>query len=131
MQTRVHYPPVDMNAVVGVSDIVFLVLDTLRFDAAVTEFAAGRIPNFSRWFPEGWEMRHTPGSFTLAAHQAFFAGFLPTPADPDADKTRLFACRFEGSETAGTKSKVVDADNWISALADEGYKTLCVGGVGF
>lgn len=131
MHASVHYSPVDMNAVTGGSDIVFLVLDTLRFDVADAEFAAGHMPNFARWFPSGWEKRHTPGSFTLAAHQAFFAGFLPTPADPAADKSRLFACRFDGSETAGSMTKIVDADNWISALGEEGYRTMCVGGVGF
>src|SRR5687767_14449144 len=105
MVARASYQPIDMNAVVGRSDLVFLVLDTLRFDVADAEFRQGGTPNFAHCFPAGWEKRHTPGSFTLAAHQAFFAGFLPTPADPVADKTRLFACRFEGSETAGAKTK--------------------------
>jgi hypothetical protein len=78
-----------------------------------------------------WEGRHSPGSFTFAAHQAFFAGFLPTPADPAAEKTRLFGCRFEGSETIGPNTKVFAEGNWIQGLASEGYRTLCVGGVGF
>jgi len=38
----------------------------------------------------GWERRHSPASFTYAAHQAFFAGFLPTPASP-GPHPRLFA----------------------------------------
>lgn len=36
-----------------------------------------------------WERRPTPVSFTYAAHQAFFAGFLPTP-DRAGKHPRLF-----------------------------------------
>ncbi len=67
---------------VGTHDIVFVTLDTLRFDVADTELAAGRTPNLAKLLPGGrWERRHTPATFTFPAHQAFFAGFLPTPAD--------------------------------------------------
>lgn len=121
----------DMNSIIGTHDVLFLVLDTLRYDVAEAEFHGGRTPNFASVIPDGWEKRHSPASFTFPAHQAFFAGFFPTPADSSADRTRLFSCRFEGSETTGPRTKVVDADNWISALAAEGYRTMCVGGVGF
>jgi hypothetical protein len=121
----------DMNSIIGTHEVLFLVLDTLRYDVAEEEFRAGRLPNFAGVIPEGWEKRHSPASFTFPAHQAFFAGFLPTPASPEANRTRLFACRFEGSETTGARTKVVEADNWVAALAAEGYRTMCVGGVGF
>jgi hypothetical protein len=121
----------DMNGIVGSHDILMLVLDTLRYDVAEQEMAAGRTPHLAAWLPKGWERRHTPGSFTYAAHQAFFAGFLPTPAGPEGDPTRLFAARFAGSETTGTRTKTFEADNWVSGLAQEGYHTICIGGVGF
>ena len=55
----------------------------LRFDVAAELAAPGRTPNLARVLPGGrWERRHAPASFTYAAHQAFFAGFLPTPAAP-------------------------------------------------
>ena len=120
-----------MNAIVGTHDILFLVLDTLRYDVAVEEHGCGRTPTMAGMMAGGWEKRHTPASFTYPAHLAFFAGFLPTPADPSGDRTRLLACRFEGSESTGARTKVVDRDNWISGLKDEGYRTMCVGGVGF
>ncbi|MEA3210205.1 MAG: hypothetical protein QOE70_3262 [Chthoniobacter sp.] len=120
-----------MNSIIGAHDVLFLVLDTLRFDVAARELGAGRTPHLARLIGGAWEKRHTPGSFTFAAHQAFFAGFLPTPADATADQTRLFASSFEGSETTGPRTKVVEAADWISALAAEGYRTMCVGGVGF
>ena len=73
--------------------------------------AAGRTPNLARWLPGGmWERRHTAGSFTYAAHHAFFAGFLPTPADPrlEIEHGRLFAARFAGSETTTERTAVFD-----------------------
>ena len=74
--------------------------------------------------------RHTPGSFTYAAHQAFFAGFLPTPARP-GPSPRLFAASFEGSETTTDHTAVFDAPDWVTGLASRGYHTVCIGGVGF
>lgn len=120
-----------MNSIIGTHDVLFLVLDTLRYDAAVGQSASGRTPHFAKLIPGGWEKRHTPASFTFAAHQAFFAGFLPTPAEPQADRTRLFAARFDGSETTGPGTKVFAEADWISGLAAQGYRTMCVGGVGF
>lgn len=120
-----------MNQIVGSHDIVFLTLDTLRHDVAVAEERAGRTPNFSALFPGGWEKRHSPGNFTYSAHHAFFAGFLPTPAEAGAPAERLFAARFEGSETIGPNTRVFDTDNIIAGLHECGYHSICIGGVGF
>jgi len=121
----------DMNRVVGTHDIVFITLDTLRFDVAQAEFEQGRLPVLARHLgPQGWERRHTPGSFTYAAHQAFFAGFLPTPARPGRHP-RLFATAFRGSETTGPGTCVFEEESIVAGLAGRGYHTLCIGGVGF
>ncbi|QSQ16328.1 STM4013/SEN3800 family hydrolase [Myxococcus landrumensis] len=121
----------DMNAVVGTHDLLFLTLDTLRFDVASELAASGRIPHLSALMPGGqWEERHSPASFTYAAHHAFFAGFLPTPARPGRH-SRLFAMRFEGSETTGQGTCVLDAPDLVTGLAARGYHTVCIGGVGF
>jgi hypothetical protein len=122
----------DMNTIVGSHDIVLITLDTLRYDAAQSQFLQGRLPHLARHLPEsGWELRHTPGTFTYAAHSSFFAGFLPTPARP-GNHPRLFALRFEGSETTDTRTFVFDsADNIVQGLAGQGYRTICIGGVGF
>ncbi len=121
----------DMNAMVGSHDILLLSLDTLRYDVAQGLHEAGRTPNLSALLgAEGWEARHTPGSFTYAAHQAFFAGFLPTPARP-GKHPRLFATRFPGSETTDARTYVVDAPDIVTGLRAVGYHTLGVGGVGF
>jgi hypothetical protein len=120
----------DMNAIVGTHDIVFVTLDTLRFDVSKECFEAEQTPNFKQLFPSGWERRHTPASFTYAAHHAFFAGFLPTPATPGRHP-RLFATRFPGASTVDHNTRQFDASNWVTGLAEAGYHTICIGGTGF
>ncbi|MGH8080734.1 MAG: STM4013/SEN3800 family hydrolase [Lysobacter sp.] len=122
----------DMHAIVGRRDLLLITLDTLRFDAAQHCFLRGELPVLSAHLPaQGWEARHTPGSFTYAAHAAFFAGFLPTPARP-GPHPRLFALDFEGSETTAAGTYVFrDRADIVSGLGDAGYRTICIGGVGF
>src|SRR5258708_5539159 len=121
----------DMNQLCCSHNVLLLVLDTLLYDVASAEWEAGHTPNFARLLPDGWEERHSPGSFTYSAHQAFFAGFLPTSADPKAAQTRLFAAQFAGSETTGPGTKVFEAADIVAGLRAEGWRTICIGGVGF
>lgn len=120
----------DMNGVVGSHDVALIVLDTLRHDVAAGELARGATPNFAAALGGGWELRHSPGTFTYAAHAAFFAGFLPTPAAPGRHPRRL-ALGFEGSETITPDTCVLEGATIVEGLARRGYHTLCVGGVGF
>ncbi|PRP91254.1 hypothetical protein ENSA5_56670 [Enhygromyxa salina] len=124
----------DAAACVGTHDLVLLTLDTLRFDVAERALLEGRTPWLSalldRTPARAWERRHTPGSFTWAAHQAFFAGFLPTPIEP-GPHPRLFAMAFAGSETTTEQTAVFDAPDLVSGLRGRGYHTICAGGVGF
>ncbi|WP_200926859.1 STM4013/SEN3800 family hydrolase [Acidovorax sp. Leaf78] len=121
----------DMNGVVGTHDIVIITLDTLRFDVAQAAFERGELPVLARHLlPSGWERRHSPSSFTYAAHQAFFAGYLPTPASPGRH-ARLFASAFRGSETTGRHTFAFDEASIPEALTARGYHTVCIGGVGF
>jgi Sulfatase len=120
----------NLNQVVGTHDIVFLTFDTLRYDVAHTLFEQGRLPNLTKLLPDGWEARHSPGSFTYAAHHAFFAGFLPTPIH-QVNPPRLFALAFEGSTTIVPETCILDTSSIPEGLADKGYRTICIGGVGF
>lgn len=121
----------DAASLIGTHDLLLMTLDTLRFDVAQSALARGQTPNLARLLPGGrWECRHSPGNFTYAAHQAFFAGFLPTPAGP-GPHPRLFAARFPGSETTTGATCVFDAADIVSGLAERGYHTACIGGVGF
>lgn len=119
----------DMNAIVGSHDLLWIVLDSLRYDVACAALSAGETPHLAG-IVGAWEQRHTPATFTWAAHQAFFSGFLPTPVhSPRAP--RLFAPRFPGAETVDAGTFVFDDVYVITALRQRGYHALCVGGVGF
>ncbi len=121
----------DANQFVGTHDVLMVTLDTLRFDVAQSALRQGMTPHLARLLPGGeWETRHSPGNFTYAAHQAFFAGFLPTPATPGPHH-RLFAARFPGSETTSRETCTFDAPEMVTGLCNRGYHTVCIGGVGF
>ncbi|MCK6552259.1 metalloenzyme domain-containing protein, partial [Myxococcota bacterium] len=57
---------IDVNTLVGSHDVLFLTLDTLRFDVARDLLAQGRTPNLARLVGV-WEERHSPATFTYAA----------------------------------------------------------------
>ncbi|VTS05818.1 STM4013/SEN3800 family hydrolase [Tuwongella immobilis] len=112
-------------------DLIWITLDTLRYDVAQSEWQAGRTPFLQSKLPStGWEARHSPGSFTYAAHQAFFAGFLPTPIPPGRHPRR-FALAFAGSETTGPDTLVFETESLIAGFRQAGYTSICIGGVGF
>lgn len=113
----------------GKQDIVLLTLDALRFDVAQAAFSNGQLPHFASLIPQGFEARQTPGTFTFAAHQAFFAGFFPTL--PGAPQDRPIALRFPGSRTTGPTTLLLEGTSIVTALADAGYRTICIGGTGF
>ncbi|WP_066362510.1 STM4013/SEN3800 family hydrolase [Herbidospora mongoliensis] len=117
-----------MNAIVGTHDILLVTLDTLRYDVAQRLMDEGRTPGFASYLT--WEKRHSPGSFTFASHAAMFAGFLPTPVTP-GPHDRPFAAAFPGSATIAPETWVFDAPDLPAGLAQVGYRTVCVGGVGF
>lgn len=122
---------IDARRIVPSHDILLLTLDTLRYDVAQLAMEAGRTPVLASLLPGGrWERRHSPGSFTLAAHHAFFAGFLPTPCSP-GPHPRLFAAAMAGSQSTTERTCVFDAPDIPAGLRQAGYHTICVGGVGF
>lgn len=127
---------IDANACLGTHDVLFMTIDTLRYDVALKALQLGETPNLAAILPGGmWEKRHSPSSFTFGAHASFFAGFLPTPAMPRAvDRDaheRLFAARFPGSETASPRTLQFDTADIVSGFAGHGYHTICIGGTGF
>lgn len=108
-----------------------MVLDSLRWDVAQKALDQGRIPHLQQRIGQ-WEQRHTPGNFTLAAHQAFFSGFLPTPLDPQPQRRqRNLALAFEGSSTLSPTTLLLEGANVCQGLRQHGYRTICIGGVGF
>ncbi|WOI59624.1 STM4013/SEN3800 family hydrolase [Streptomyces fradiae] len=111
------------------SSILFVTLDSLRYDVAHEAFLEGHTPLLAELLPEGgWEHRQTPGSFTLPAHMAFFSGFLPklpTPRQPP----RLWECRPPAFKKPHASTFVFEAANLLQGVAQHGYRTVCIGGV--
>ncbi len=123
--------PLNARSMLGTHDVLFMTLDTLRFDVAQSTLRNGRTPNLKALLPGAqWQARHSPGTFTYAAHHAFFAGFLPTPID-NPHSPRLFATRFAGSVSATETTMIFDAPDIVTGFAQSGYHTVCIGGVGF
>ena len=105
---------INARTLVGTHNILFMTLDTLRYDVAVETLRAGRTPNLAALLPDGgWEARHTPGNFTYAAHQAFFAGFLPTPIAPGHASAPVRRRASPGSETTTEQTFVFDAPDIV------------------
>lgn len=111
-------------------DLFLLTFDALRFDVARDTLARGAAPNLAALIPGGFEARHSPATFTFPAHQAFFAGFFPTPTSA-GPHIRPIAIRFPGSRTMSSNTLVLDGTSIVTALGAAGYRTICVGGTSF
>ncbi len=122
----------DARELIGTADMLMVTFDSLRYDVACAALAAGATPNLAAVLPEGrWEQRRTPGSFTLPAHLAFFSGFLPVPLDQERPG-RLFACQGRWGKTVTPTTYVFDdVPNIVEGFGRLGYRTICIGGVGF
>ena len=123
---------VDMNRIIGSMDLIWICLDTLRYDIAVQEEAAGTTPVLNRYGK--WQKCQAPGNFTYPSHHAMFAGFLPCGYEVknQADRELLFY-----PTAIGLRRKVPDGayafagSTVMEGLARDGYDTWCVGGVSF
>jgi hypothetical protein len=124
------YGSFPIKGMVGTHNVVWITLDSLRYDVAQQSLHDGCTPQLARLFPDGWECRHAPGTFTLPSHVAMFAGFLPTPvSNPKAP--RLFAARMPGSDSITPDTFMFEESSVPAAFTASGYHTICVGGVGF
>ncbi|MDR1402771.1 MAG: STM4013/SEN3800 family hydrolase [Tannerellaceae bacterium] len=122
-----------MRTVIGKQDILMLCFDALRYDVAAQQEALGGTPVLNRYGGK-WEKRHAPGNFTYPSHFALFAGFFPSPAEAQAFKERqwLFYPRRVGTgKAAPPGSYEFTKATFIESLFDEGYETICIGGVRF
>ncbi|MGW6457564.1 STM4013/SEN3800 family hydrolase [Streptomyces sp. NPDC055078] len=122
---------INANKVIGSHNVLFVTLDSLRYDVARATLHAGRTPNIENLLPNGlWEERRTQGTFTLPAHMAFFSGFLPVLSGPQRHG-RLLACHAVRGTTITERTYVFDAPDIVTGLSGLGYRTVCIGGVGF
>jgi len=123
---------IDMNDIVGKCDILFLCLDSLRYDVAVTQQECGQTPILAQF--GDWRKCHAPGNFTYPSHQAIFAGFFPVDVEVRTMKQRetLFF-----SEDIGMGRKAPEGAysfrgaTFVQGLEIAGYETYCIGGLSF
>lgn len=123
---------VNMNQVVKTCQILFVCLDSLRYDVAAAEEKTGGTPVLNRFGP--WRRCHAPGNFTYPSHQAMFAGFLPVDETVTDMKTRekLFFSEDIGmGRKAPEYAYTFQGPNWVKGLELAGYDTYCIGGVSF
>lgn len=125
-------PKIDMNKVVGSHDILFVCLDTLRYDIAIEEEEKGLTPNINKYGK--WTKCHAPGNFTYPSHHAMFTGFLPSPVEPTPllERDNLFYPKGVGVGSVVPKgSFAFEGATFIEGLSKVGYHTMCIGGVSF
>ena len=123
---------VDMNDIVGKCNILFLCLDSLRYDVAVAQQENGRIPVLAQF--GGWRKCHAPGNFTYPSHQAMFAGFFPVDTEIRNMKQRetLFFSEDIGmGRKAPQGAYSFQGATFVQGLESVGYETYCIGGLSF
>lgn len=126
------FSQIDMNEIVGSHDILFVCLDTLRYDVAVSEEENDGTPILNKYGK--WEKRGAPGNFTYPSHHAMFAGFLPHTLEPVPlnKQERLFFPKNIGLGRFSPKySYAFEGATFIEGLEKDGYETICIGGVSF
>ncbi|MGP2440831.1 STM4013/SEN3800 family hydrolase [Streptomyces sp. JW3] len=121
---------IDAAKIIRAGDgILFVTLDSLRYDVAAGALQRGRTPRLAELLPGGaWERRQTPGTFTLPAHMAFFSGFLPKLPQRE-QPPRLWECRPPAFKQVPEETFQFDAANLLDGLVQHGYRTVCIGGV--
>ncbi len=123
---------VDMNQIVGTHHILFVCIDSLRYDVALEEWQNGGTPVLNQYGP--WRKCQAAGNFTYPSHQAMFAGFFPIEEgilDMKKRETLFFSADIGMGRKAPEGSFAFLGATWIEGLALEGYETHCIGGVSF
>lgn len=123
---------IDMNQIVGTCHILFVCIDSLRYDVASEEQQNGGTPVLNRYGAR--RKCQAPGNFTYPSHQAMFAGFFPIEEgilDMKKRETLFFSADIGMGRKAPEGSFAFQGATWIEGLRTEGYDTHCIGGVSF
>lgn len=123
---------IDMNEIIGRCHLLFVCLDSLRYDAAVEEQDSGGTPVLNRY--GRWRKCQAPGNFTYPSHQAMFAGFLPVD-DSVRDMKKREKLFFSEDIGMGRKAPEgafsFEGATIVEGLGRNGYETYCIGGLSF
>ena len=112
---------IDMNKVVGNCHILFICIDSLRYDVAFEEQQNQGTPVLNEF--GGWRKCFAPGNFTYPSHQAMFAGFFPVDEGISDMKERekLFFSEDIGmGRKAPENAYTFQGSNWIEGLERAG-----------
>ncbi len=123
---------VDMNKIVGTHDILFVCIDSLRYDIAYQAQSEGATPVLNRY--GRWRKCQAPGNFTYPSHQAMFSGFMPIDEEVTDMKQReklFFSPDIGMGRKAPAGAFLFSKPTWVEELADRGYDTYCIGGLSF
>lgn len=123
---------IDMNDIVGRCNILFVCIDSLRYDVAKEEQDQGRTPVLNCY--GRWRECQAPGNFTYPSHQAMFAGFLPVDSGIRDMKQRekLFFSEDIGmGRKAPSGAFSFQGPTFVQGLEAVGYETYCIGGLSF
>ena len=123
---------INMNEIVGTHDILFVCLDTLRYDVAKEAETKNETPYINQY--GSWEKCYAPGNFTYPSHHAMFAGFLPSKQVNKCmnKEEMLFFPKNIGLGSKSPKNSFAfEGATFIEGLAKVGYETICIGGVSF
>lgn len=123
---------INMNDVVGTNDILFVCLDTLRYDVAKEEEEKNTTPILNQY--GAWRKCQAPANFTYPSHHAMFSGFFPCDynAKTMMERELLFFPRNIGmGRKAPKNSFAFEGGTFIEGLSKVGYDTYCIGGVAF
>ncbi len=123
---------INMNEIVGTSNILFICLDSLRYDVAIEEQQQNGTPVLNRYGK--WRKCQAPGNFTYPSHQAMFAGFMPVDEGVTNMKQRetLFFSEDIGmGRKAPRGAYCFSGSTFVQGLQDVGYDTYCIGGLSF
>ena len=122
----------DMGIIAGSYNILFVCIDSLRFDVASEEESNGGTPVLNRY--GRWRKCQAPGNFTYPSHQAMFAGFLPIDIeikDMKKRETLFFSEDIGMGRKAPEGAFLFSRPTWVQELEDNGYETYCIGGLSF
>ena len=114
------------------SNVLFITLDSCRYDTFEATHAAGTIPHLTRVGP--LHQAQAPSYFTYGSHAAFWMGFTPGRAElgepmlnPKAGK--LFRMAFSGHLGSADCGFQLHGANVIDGFRRQGYRTIGSGAV--
>ncbi len=112
--------------------VLFISLDSCRFDTFISAYNDGSLPNFSNVGP--LHKAKAPSYFTYGSHSAFWMGFTPgvdNNSDPclNPKAGKIFRMAYSGSIGRDDEAFQLQGANIIEGFSNRGYKTIGSGAV--